>query len=60
VTEQDQWVRDLGQEEVGEWGVVGAEGVWAAIVPERDQAAIAFAPPAEPKLHIKWGFPAMM
>jgi len=53
VTEPDQRVKDPGQEEVWEWDVVGAEGVWVAIVPERDQAAIVYAHPAEQKLHIK-------
>jgi hypothetical protein len=51
--EQDQRVKDLGQEEVWEWDVVGVEVVWGAIVPERDQAVIVYALPAEPKSHIK-------
>jgi hypothetical protein len=60
VTEQDQWVKDREQEEVGGWDVARVEVVWVVIVPELVRAAIVYVLPAEPRPHTKQEFPAMM
>jgi hypothetical protein len=59
-TEQDLKVRDPGQEEVWEWGVVEAEVEWAETVPEQDLREIACAPPAEQKSRIQPGHHVMI
>ena len=51
--EQDQWVKDPGQEEVWGWDVARVEVVWVVIVPELVRAVIVCALPAEPRLHTK-------
>jgi hypothetical protein len=58
--EQDQWVKDPGQEEVWEWDVEQAEVEWVATAPEQDLRGIVYAHPAEQKSRIQPGHHVMI